>query len=148
MSDIATIFDNEAMRGDYGLDGGLLATDQSLKTAILHSIFSDRRADESDELLPGESPRGWWGDCLADDEHDQYGSRFWTLRREKLSAEVAARAKDILQEALKWLIDDGRLASVEVEVEIERPASLHCLIKTTAPDGRADTLAVTYAWSA
>ena len=148
MTDIATSFDNETMSGDFALDGGLLASDDSLVTAILHSILSDRRADETDELLPGESKRGWWGDILAVDLHDQYGSRFWTIRREKLTKEVADRASDILNECLKWFIDDGRLASAEVTVEISEPSALHILVQTVEPEGETYSFEYTLPWSA
>lgn len=92
-----------------------LEQDEGLETAIIISLFCDRRVS-AEELPPEEqSRRGWWGD-VADDK-DLIGSKLWLLRREKITPETLRRAKEYSEEALKWLLDDGVASSVVVTVE-------------------------------
>lgn len=57
--DIATIWNETAVAGDYRIQGGSLVADAGLKTAVLISLFSDRRA-ATDDVLPtqGAGRRG------------------------------------------------------------------------------------------
>jgi len=104
---------------DLGLD---LSGDDSLQTAVLVSLFTDRLADDTDELPAGEtSRRGWWADetlgRAPDGTQDRIGSKLWLLRREKALPDVVARARAYAAEALDWLIADGMAQRVEVEAE-------------------------------
>ncbi|MEF2145116.1 MAG: phage GP46 family protein [Desulfovibrionaceae bacterium] len=112
------------LSGDVALSasGTDLATDDSLATAVLVSLFTDRRADDADELPAGEtSRRGWWADetlpRLINGTPDRIGSKLWLLRREKALPEVVARARDYAEEALQWLVDEEHCRSVAVEAE-------------------------------
>ena len=139
MSDIAHFYDNEAMTGDISLADGLLATDSSLYTAVLHSLFSDARALEGDPLVAGESKRGWWGNLLADDSTDRYGSRLWLLRREKQTPEVLLRAREYAQEALAWLITDGYAKSLEVAASYPSRGLLALEVQIKLTSGALET---------
>ncbi len=58
-------------------------TDAGLETAVIISLFTDRRAGENDELPATETDRrGWWGNTLQDAD-DEIGSKLWLLCREK-----------------------------------------------------------------
>ena len=93
-----------------------LAFDDTLKTAVIVSLFTDRRVTV-DELPTGEKDRrGWWADALNDDQ-DLIGSKLWILKREKITQDVLDRAKKYCEEALQWLIDDRIAQSVTVFVE-------------------------------
>lgn len=144
MIDLAHQFDNQAMRGDMVYDGQLLAQDQGLTTAILHSLFSDARA-EPDELpdQAGER-RGWWGDCLLPQD-DRYGSKLWLLQREKRTRETLHRAREYARQALAWLIEDGHADRVEVESEWTGEGALALLITLETPAG-IETLSLNYPW--
>lgn len=90
--------------------------DEGLETAIIVSLFCDRRV-RADELPPEEtSRRGWWADSLNDDK-DQTGSKLWLLQREKITSDVLSKAKQYAQEALEWLVTDKVAQSVDVQVE-------------------------------
>ena len=120
--DIGIEWDSDLLEGDFLYRQGDLGSDAGLETAIIISIFSDRRADDEDELPDVDSSdrRGWWGDLtfdLTDTGRDKIGSRLWLLERSKTSPEVLARAEQYIEEALQWLIEDGVAAKVEVEVE-------------------------------
>jgi len=99
------------------IDG--LEEDDGLETAVVISLFTDRRANRGD-AVPGDpnDRRGWWGDSFADVAGDRIGSRLWLLSREKQMPSVLARALEYAAEALQWLIDDGIARAVNVTAEV------------------------------
>ena len=104
----------EHFQGDLALSAGDLALDDGLNTAILISLFTDRRAEAHDELPdPGESRRGWWGDGLGNDK-DQIGSRLWLLVRRKQTPETRRLFEDFTREALAWLVRDGLAEKTDI----------------------------------
>ena len=121
MSDIATtlIQNTNSIQFDWNVVSGSLEADDGLQTAIVISLFTDRRADPSD--LPanasGADRRGWWGDSFADVEGDRIGSRLWLLARAKKTQATLLRARDYTKEALQWLIEDGVAREVNVATE-------------------------------
>lgn len=115
---------------DYGADIkialGDLVPDAGLYTAVLISLFTDKRAPADAELPdPAQGRRGWWPDT----ETQKIGSHLWLLNREKTLEEVAARAKEYTEAALKWLTDEGIAARVLVETLIVRPFGLQIRIE-------------------
>lgn len=112
----------DGKRIDLALDGAALAVGEDLKTAVLISLFTDRRAEDDDpipETRPGESGdrRGWWGDDTLPVGNDRIGSRLWLLYREKQTTATLNRAREYVQEALAWLVEDGVASRVNVAVE-------------------------------
>lgn len=94
---------------------GDITTDSGLRTAVVMSLFTDRRADADDALPDGSSNRrGSWQDQYLDQPGDLQGSRLWLLRREKQTTSVLQRAKQYAEEALQWLIDDAVATAVSV----------------------------------
>jgi phage gp46-like protein len=147
--DAAIAFDGKLMAGDLALDGAALATDGGLATAVVVSLFSDRRA-RADDALPDSAdgdPRGWWGDLVPPVEGDRIGSRLWLLAREKQLPAVVARAKEYTEEALAWLIEDGIASRVEVSAEISRPGVLGLAIAIYRPGGGREEHRFSYIWS-
>ncbi len=79
MADIAVVWDQGC--GSLQLNGADLLTDNSLLTAVIISLFTDRRALDSDEIPDGtRDRRGWWGDSFRE---RPVGSRLWLLSRER-----------------------------------------------------------------
>ena len=116
MADVLLIWNNDDGVGDLGVRDFDLAPDPSLRTAVLVSLFTDRRVD-GDDLPAGEfDRRGWWGDALAAD-NDQIGSTLWLLARSKQSNEVLVRTEESSREALAWMVEDGVARSVQVVAE-------------------------------
>ena len=111
--DIAVTYNNGVF--DIALDGYDLASDKGLRTAVMISLFTDRRAEDDDRLPTDDNDRrGYWGDAYPDVDGDKLGSRLWLLAREKQTTEVLMRAREYAHEALQWLIDDGIAKSVNV----------------------------------
>ena len=133
MADLSLAWDNDNGAGDLCVVGADLLADDGLATAVLISLFSDRRVRE-EELPPGASSRrGWWGDRLAED-NDQIGSKLWLLRREKTSPQVLVRAEGYCREALAWMLTDGVATAVAVAVEYTRRGWMLMRVTITLPD--------------
>lgn len=105
---------------DLALAGADLATDDGLKTAIIVSLFTDRRAEPDDVLPTGTDRRGWWADAYVtrpDGQPESHGSRLWLLSREKTAAAALQKAQEYAEEALAWLVEDGVADQVQVITE-------------------------------
>lgn len=134
MADIKTLYKDFA--GDWQiLAGPGFEEDDGLETAVIISLFTDRRA-EIDDQISGDNRRGWWGDLLTEVEGDRIGSRLWLLAREKQLPNVLSKAREYAEEALQWLIEDGIASAVGVEAEIIRTGVLGLaieIVRTGAP---------------
>jgi len=141
-NDIRIIWDSNLMEGDFSFDSSIqdLESDAGLETAVIISLFTDRRAKEDDILPDSNNPdrRGWWGDLVSDIKNDQIGSRLWLLNREKTLKSVLIKAKKYAEEALDWLIEDKIAVRVEVNAERLGPVGqdiLALLVQVYKPDG-------------
>lgn len=119
---------------DLDFSNNDLVIENSLETAVIISLFTDRVVER--EELPSWEPnaRGFWADHVSEIQGDKYGSRLWLLAREKQTEEIRERAEEYAKEALDWLIEDGVAKSVAVsaawvgqgrlglEITIERPS--------------------------
>lgn len=122
---------------DLRVENGGLAVDHEIKTAVLRSLFTDRRA-EDDDVLPDPlgGARGWWGDAFLP---SPMGSRLWLLGREKILPETLTRARDYAREALQWLVEAGVARSIEVDVlrvELDRLALVVAINRNGSPPAR------------
>lgn len=117
-----------------------LDSDEPLVRAVMISLFTWRRADK-DDALPGvggdDQRMGWWGDTFPAVPNDRIGSRLWLLSRAKLTAETIRRAREYAEEALKWLVDDGVVARVDVEAERHGLSTLALACRIYKSDGKA-----------
>lgn len=144
MSDIKLAFGS--LGGDVVLQGLDLARDDGLETAIVISLFTDRRCS-ADQLPDNETDqRGFWGDAFGTLAGDQTGSLLWLLAREKTINAVLARAKDYATDALSWLIEDRVAAAVEIETEYLRRGVLAIYGRVIKPNGDALPFRYEYAW--
>jgi phage gp46-like protein len=147
MSDIALRWGTAA--ADVVVDDNDLLLDDGLDTAVIASLFTDRRAEDSDILPDGHTDRrGWWGDGLPTVPNDKFGSRLWLLSREKQVPSVLERAKEYALEALQWLIEDKVAASVDVTTEFTKPGMLGIQIVIQRPQGPPAQFKFFYVWAA
>ncbi len=102
-----------------------LSNDGDLATAVIISLFTDRRAG-IDDVLPEftgdksivpEDRKGWVGDALPDVDGDRIGSRLWLLSRAKQTEETRQLAIEYAKEALQWMIDDGHVLFIDIKAE-------------------------------
>ncbi|MFV2949663.1 phage GP46 family protein [Pseudomonas japonica] len=142
--DIALKYDPDAKVYDLAIIDGDLAIDTSLETAVLLSLYTDRRA-LTEDLLPGEGSdrRGWWCDAYSERPH---GSRLWLLSREKELDRVLRLAEEYAREALAWVIKDGIASSMDIEAVHLRPGVFQLIVgiqrsSSTVLEGRYE-----YVW--
>ncbi|WP_322037192.1 phage GP46 family protein [Burkholderia cepacia] len=99
-----------------------LELDDSLCTAVILSLFCDRRAD-ADAILPHNQTdrRGWCGDEFVTpstgaprDEYDAWGSHLWLCYVAKSSVDVLERARFAAWESLQWMVRTEAASRVDV----------------------------------
>lgn len=128
--DIQLFFDEKFFIGDIGLDSNSLsrdlAIDTTLKTAVLISLFTDRRA-----IIDDKQERGWWADSYNElgSNADEIGSKLWLLSREKVTPLVLVRAKEYAIEALQWLKEDGLVKDFSINVASSQKDSFVIKVK-------------------
>lgn len=146
--DIAIDWDTQNFRGDWSVNSGDLDLDPGgLRSAVLVSLFSDRIAS-TDFQPPAGSPfdrHGWWGDTY---EQDPIGSRLWQLNRAKKTDDLTLliRARDFCLEALKWLLDDGVAATVNVDTSWLNPNAIGIRVVIAEPQSPPKTFNFSWAW--
>ncbi len=103
--DISISYNNTLGEYDVKYEHGDIQTDRTMTTALLMSIFTDRRANDDDEL-PNEGDKGgWWGDLLEEDDTKK-GSRLWLLKG-RIDQQALNQAKEYIKESIQWFVDDG-----------------------------------------
>ena len=104
---------------ETGNVGGLRAR-AALHTAIIIQLFTDRRAPAY-LVDDGDDRRGWWGDSVDMDaafDGREMGSLIWTqVERGTLSDDTAMTVKDMAEEALQVLIDQGAVARFDIRAK-------------------------------
>jgi phage gp46-like protein len=128
MDDIKIIYDKDGYF-DIDIKNGDIQTDEDIETAVLISLFCDRRAndDEIDVL----DKRGWYGDLYSIQQNDKTGSKLWLLKREKLTALTIARIRNYSNEALAHLVEDKRVKDIDVNVEKLATEAVLLTVKVT-----------------
>jgi phage gp46-like protein len=158
MLDIAVAWDPALLRADWVFDGNDLVTTDTLQTAVLVSLLTDRLANTDDEIPDGTGERrGWWADMAlplanAAPVGDLIGSRLWLLSRRKVTEPTRIDAITYCVEALQWLLDDDIAAAVNVQAAWN-PDTLGRLditiaISRTGADGGTAASRFDLAWSA
>ena len=122
----------------YGLtiaNGDFVGT-QGLDTTVLTGLLSDGRASES-EVTQAEFRNGWIGDLVNEDGF-QLGSLLWTLDQERRTSAALAKAIDLTEKALEWLITNGLAKDVSVSGALTTSGALLTVVITTL-SGSTDT---------
>jgi phage gp46-like protein len=155
MTDIGLTYNPTFQAWDIALDGADLAQDDGLQTAIVLSLFLDRHANADDPLPPGSTRRGWWGDrvaplarpaCGNGSTPDRIGSRLWIVWRERQLPALLPRVKDIIAEALAWLVEDGWASSLDIAVSFPARGRLAYSITAHKPTGGTINVTQHVAW--
>ncbi|WP_424682909.1 phage GP46 family protein [Frateuria sp. YIM B11624] len=146
MTDIALQWDTD--HADVAMGAADLVADEGLETAVILSLFLDRRADADDGVPLDQDPRGWWGDTFASVAGDQVGSKLWLLGREKQLAQVAKRAQTYATEALAWLVEEGVASEIDVQATFVAAGRLTLAIAIQRPQAPPFNRQYQYVWSA
>lgn|SRR5512139_3921855 len=116
---------------DFSLDAaGDIATADQLDTALLMSLFCERRASASEVPHP-QLRRGWIGNEGTDFE---LGSKLWLYEQARLTRTTLNSLETEVMAGLQWLVTDGialrvtttvsaTSAGAQVQVGLHRPNS-------------------------
>ncbi len=90
-----------------------IASQEGMNHAVLQSIYNHSESTQNDRARMEKDERGgnWSDELLA-----MVGSRDWTLKREKVTAQTLSLAKRFYQESLAWLIKEGHAKTIDVSV--------------------------------
>lgn len=91
-----------------GFDGDLETRD-FFDTAIVVSLFGDRRANES-EVAESSRRRGWIGNEQTPGV--EMGSKLWLFEQTRLTRTTMNQIEDAARAALQWLVDDGLAVAI------------------------------------
>lgn len=120
MSDIAIEYKSQIKEYDISILNGDLKECDDLDSAVIISLFTWARAaaGEVDENAPRF---GWFGDKIDADSTDSTGSKLYLLKRKKITNQTIMDAREYIEQALQWMIEDG--VATEIKAEVERNAS-------------------------
>lgn len=125
------VFDFVKQDQDFAIDDGL-------ETAIIVSLFSDKRVSLA-EVRAGvvDTRGGWWGSFV--EGQIETGSEIWLFERRKLTTQVAADIEDEAVAALQWMLGEGSVDKIEVTTvrpAINRLNMVIAIIKGNQPPRR------------
>ena len=103
---------NEQGLYDIQFENGDLKSDDSFDTSINITLFTDRRADES-EQPNAEYRRGWWGNLFSSVAGFEIGSKGWLLDQQRATENTLNTGVSYYQDASQWFVDDGHLDEVQ-----------------------------------
>ncbi len=93
---------------DFSLnENGDISVADFFDTAILYSLFGERRAGE-DEVIEPQRRRGWIGNGEFEN-----GSKIWLFEQARVNRDIMNRIADEAKKALQWLVDDGYAVSID-----------------------------------
>lgn len=124
--DFGDLYQTDIEFGTYDFE-----QDEGLKTAVIISLFSDRRIT-TDEAENQADRRGWFADHF---ETEKLGSRLWLLARAKELPETLRLAKDYVTEALAWMISDNVAREITVETSWQYRGQMLIIIRIYRPSG-------------
>lgn len=133
----AVLIDNPALgvRYDIGIDSdGDILTDDFFDTAILVSLFSDKRALPS-QVLESSNRRGWIGNEFT--PGFEIGSRLWTLGQSRITVDVINVTRNTTIESLQWMITDNHAISTAADV-FPQQGRVILEVETTRPNSKVE----------
>jgi phage gp46-like protein len=117
-------------------DLGALATDSSLESVVLLSLFTDSEASQEEIKSAGlDRQQGWWADAdsLREPGVRRRGSKLWLLSRGKTTLETLRRCEWYIRDSLQWLVDAGIISTIAVVTTRPRPGIVGIDLTLTRP---------------
>ena len=123
-------------------ENGDLQLGKSLENAVIVSIGSDSRIAE--KKFSGKlADDGWWGEPSF--ENDLWGSRLFTILKRKKDGNALLLAEHYVKKSLQWMIDDGVVESVDVDVGYDNASLL--LNISLSKKSEKETFKYEFAWN-
>ena len=129
---------------DLVVKNGEIQADESLKPAVLISLFTDARCEKT-ELPAGEiSQMGYFGDAIFE---EQTGSKLWLLNRAKYNNDTLIKAKEYAKSALTWLVTDGIAKDVQVEAYFNEQKKMILNVSIYKNNDEFESVTINNLWS-
>lgn len=132
MTDI--LLENTKGYYDFEIKNGEFVITLGFETALILSLFSDRRADVS-EVSPVDLRRGWWGNLILreilNDPLYELGSKIWLTFQSNSEQTTLNFIKRYIQECLIWLVEKQYATSIFVTVTKETNEKVFAKIDIT-----------------
>lgn len=133
--------DQDSFTAEFDLaiaPNGDLETVDDLSTAILVSLLTDARADETQVAVP-EYRRGWIGNAVPPIDGFELGGLLWLVDTARATQGTMNIAASFARDALQWLLDQGIAADIQVQGSITGPREGGLTVTITSPDGTTQT---------
>lgn len=128
------IFDLIIENGDFQLTEGF-------ETALLVSLFSDRRAYQ-DEIADPVKRRGWIGDLVSELPGDRIGSGLWFYEQSRLTKDDENGVRDEAEKSLSWAVADNWITHAQAQtMQVPSKRTLKLNISLTMIDGGVSSYA-------
>ncbi len=109
--------DDGAWDLELDTDGDLKGSN-SIDTAVLMSLFTDKRASSDEISEPGQR-RGWFGNLFNDDITYEIGSLIWLYSNQgRLDDELVNNLNDKALDSLNWMITDNVVNDIKANSSI------------------------------
>jgi phage gp46-like protein len=147
MADLTLVWDAVNGHADWQVGNGDLVSGNTLQTAVIRSLFTDKRAP-ADAALPYPSAdlRGCWSDSYMG---YQIGSLIWLLER----AVITNRTTLLLQvqtyatDALAWIIAEGAASTITATASWLSPTMIMLAIVLIEPSGNVNQFQFSWLWN-
>ena len=121
---------------DFSLDGtGDIATEDFFDTAILMSLFCERRASSS-EMPVSHYRRGWIGNEST--KGFEIGSKVWLFEQSRLTRKTLNGINSVVREGLQWMIDENIALEIAVSSELGENNTIAVEITITRPSSKVE----------
>jgi phage gp46-like protein len=131
--------------GNYDIplneNGYDFASAEGFESAIPVSLFTDARAPASSVADP-KKRRGWIGNLLTIDQDRQLGGLLWIYDQGRITATLLNGVRNETLRSLNWMLADGILLSIEVDVFVESTRAIRVKIRLTGTDNNVDQYSV------
>lgn len=111
-----------------------LTSVDGLTHAVLQSVLNHSTSTQNDRARMKNDERGG---CWNEDYVRAIGSRDWTLAREKNTPQTLIRTQRFYEDALAWLVSDGHIRSVRVDVVAITSTTIGRKVIITTNDGES-----------
>lgn len=109
-----------------------LTSVDGLTHAVLQSVLNHSESTQNDRARMKSNERGG---CWNEPYVHAVGSRDWTLAREKNTPQTLIRTQRFYEDALAWLVNDGHVSAVRVDVVKLSSTAINRKVIITTNDG-------------
>lgn len=132
---------------DLDFDGTDLLLTDTLENAVIISIGTYARAATGETANTEPDIGGWWGDAV-EDNLIKLGGYLHKAFHGKLTAATCRDIEGFVNDALKWMVNDGIAKSTSCSASISGEEMITMTTAITKPSGSSETYTYEFNWEA